>query len=136
MITARLAKLEEIPELLQRIKDSGGVFVDLYRTPCWVAVDDGKIVGLLGAELVWQFEPMLMFPEVKSKAVRRRACYRLYREAESWMQDPTKNITGIYRAFAITRMVAVRGWAKKMGWLHQFKRAPMFIKTFRRSHVE
>jgi len=130
VIEARLATLSEIPELLQRVKDSGGVFVDMYRTPVWVAVEDGKIIGLLGAELVWQLEPLLIFPEVKSKAVRRRACYRLYRACEAWMQGP-ENITGIYRAFAVTRMFAVRGWAKKEGWLHQFKRAPLFIKTFK-----
>lgn len=116
------------------MEQSGGVFVDMHRTPVWVAVEDGKIIGLLGAELIWQFEPLLMFPEVKSKAVRRRACYRLYRAAESWMQGP-ENITGIYRAFAITRKFAVRGWAKKEGWLHQFKRAPLFIKNFRRNDV-
>lgn len=111
------------------------MFVDMHRTPVWVAVDDGKIVGLLAAELIWQFEPLLMFPEVKSKAVRRRACYRLYRAAESWMQDPTRNRTGIYKAFAITRMFAVRGWARKEGWLHQFKRAPLFIKTFKEKPI-
>lgn len=130
MIEARLATVDEIPELLQRIKDSGGVFVDLWRTPVWVAVEEGKIVGLLAAELTWQFEPLLIFPEARNKAVRRRACYRLYRAAEVWMCDPTQNITGIYKAFAITRMVAVRGWAKKMGWGHIYKRAPMWIKYF------
>lgn len=131
MIEARLATVDEIPELLERIKESGGVFVDLYRTPVWVAVEDGVILGLLAAELIWQFEPMLVWG--KSKATRRRACYRLYRAAEDWMCDGNRNITGIYKAFAITRMVAVRGWAKKMGWLHQFHRAPLFIKTFRRT---
>lgn len=131
MIQARLARLEEIPELLQRIKESGGIYIDLYRTPCWVAEEDGKLVGLLAAHLTWQFEPLLMFPEVKSKAVRRRACYRLYRAAEEWITDSSRNITGVYKAFAITRMVAVRGWAEKMGWMHQFKRAPLFIKEFK-----
>jgi hypothetical protein len=132
-LIARLAKAEEIPELLQRIKDSGGVFVDLNRTPCWVAVDGEKIVGLLAAELTWQFEPLLMFPEIKSKATRRRACFELYRAAESWMEG-SGNITGVYKAFAVTRMFGVRSWAKKMGWLHQFKRAPLFIKHFRSNH--
>lgn len=102
----------------------------MHRTPVWVAVDGGEIIGLLGAELVWQLEPLLIFPEVKSKAVRRRACYRLYRACEAWMQDTTCNRTGIYKAFAVTRKFKVRDWAKKEGWLHTFKRAPMFIKYF------
>jgi hypothetical protein len=115
--------------LLQRVEQSGGVFVDMYRTPVWVAVEGEKIIGLLGAELVWQIEPLLMFDEVKSKAVRRRACYRLYRACEAWMQGP-ENRTGIYKAFAVTRKFKVRDWAKKEGWLQTFKRAPMFIKYF------
>lgn len=135
MIQARLARLEEISELIHRVNDSGGVFIDMHRTPVWVAIEGEKIVGLLGAELVWQFEPLLMFPEFKSKAVRRRACYRLYRAAESWMQG-SENITGIYKAFAVTRMFKVRDWAKKEGWHHTFKRAPMFIKYFRRPNGE
>jgi hypothetical protein len=132
-LTARLAKAEEIPELLQRIKDSGGVFVDLNRTPCWVAVDGEKIVGLLAAELTWQFEPLLVFEEVKNKSVRRRACYQMYRAAEAWVEGP-QNITGVYRAFAVTRFFAVREWAQKLGWHWQFKRAPLFIKHFRSNH--
>lgn len=131
---ARLARIEEIPELLQRIQDSGGVFVDLNRTPCWVAVEDGKIIGLLAAELHWQFEPLLVF-EVTNKSTRRRAAYNLYRAAEAWIQGP-QNITGVYKAFAVTRFFAVRDWAKKLGWYHQFKRAPLFIKHFRSNHGE
>jgi hypothetical protein len=130
VIEARLATLSEIPELLDRIKQSGGVFVDLYRTPVWIAVEDGVILGLLAAELTWQFEPLLIFPEIRNKAARRRACYRMYRAAEAWMCDPTRNITGVYKAFAVTRMFKVRCWAEKMGWLRQYRGAATFVKEF------
>jgi hypothetical protein len=128
MIEARLATLEEIPGLLERIKESGGVFVDLYRTPCWVAVDDGDIVGLLAATPVFQLEPLLIFPDFKSKALRRRACYSLYRAAAQWLASD--NGSNVRWAFAVTRSRAVLGWAKKMGWFQQYKGAKMFIKKF------
>jgi hypothetical protein len=79
---------------------------------------------------MWQFEPLLVFPEVRRKASRRRACLLLYTAAEAWLADRTLNRSGIYRAFAITRRVAVRSWAKAKGWRHQYKRAPLFIKHF------
>ncbi len=128
MIQARLATLSEIPELLKRIEDSGGVFVDLYRTPVWVAIEEDRIVGLLAATPVFQLEPLLMFPEVKSKAVRRRACYSLYRAAEAWLASD--NGSNVRWAFAVTRSRAVLGWAQKMGWFQQYKGAKMFIKKF------
>lgn len=105
--------------------------IDLWATPCFVAEKDGKLVGMLPMRLWWQFEPLLIFPEVKNKATRGRACYGLYKAAENWISGPL-NGTGIYRAFAITRLLAVRSWARKMGWLHNYKRAPLFIKYFRR----
>lgn len=126
---ARLATAEEIPDLLQRIKDSGGVFVDLNRTPCWVAVEDGRIVGLLAAELHWQLEPLIIFAEVRNKSTRRRATYGLYRAVESWMEGP-QNVTGVYKAFAVTRFFKVRKWAEAMGWHWQYKRSALFIKHF------
>jgi hypothetical protein len=128
--TVRAARPDELPFLMEKLRESGGEVIDLYTTPCWVAEVDGAIVGLLPIRLWWQFEPMYVFPEVKNKATRARACYGLYRAAEGWILDRNLNGTGIRRAFAITRRMAVRGWAKQMGWLHQYKRAPLFIKHF------
>jgi hypothetical protein len=130
-LSFRCPTIDELPELTQRLVDSGGEVINLWTTPCWVAEQDGNIVGMLPIRLHWQFEPLYIFPEVTSKATRGRACYGLYKAAEAWISGPL-NGTGIYRAFAITRMLAVRSWAKKMGWLHQYQRAPLFIKNFRR----
>ncbi len=131
-LSFRCPSIDELPELTQRLKDSGGEVIDLWATPCFVAEREGKIVGMLPIRLWWQFEPLLIFPEVTNRATRGRACYGLYKAAENWISGPL-NGTGISRAFAITRLLAVRSWAKKMGWLHQYKRAPLFIKHFRRS---
>jgi N-acetylglutamate synthase-like GNAT family acetyltransferase len=127
---ARLATLDEIPFIAERLKESGGIRIDLYRAPVWVAERNGQIVGILAAHLNWNIEPLLIFPEVKDKAVRRRACYGLYRAAEAWISDSNRNITGVSEAFAVTRSPVVMSWARRMGWFRQFKRASFFIKHF------
>lgn len=126
----RPAGVEEFAYLTERMRQNGGEVIDLWSAPCWVDEVDGVILGLLAVRPVWQFEPLLVFKEVKNKASRRRTCLGLYRAAEAWISDPTLNQTGVRRAFAITRMFAVRGWAKKLGWKHQYKRAPLWIKHF------
>ncbi len=130
MQTTRAARPEDIPYLTERLKQSGGEVIDLWKTPAWVVEEDGVILGLLAIRLVWQMEPMYVFPEVKRKASRRRACMLLYNAAEDWLRNRDLNRSGIFWAFAITRRVAVRTWAKAMGWRHQYKRAPMYIKHF------
>ena len=129
-LTTRPALPEDFAELTRRMEESGGEVIDLWTTPCWVAERDGRFVGLMAIRLMWQFEPLLIFPEVRCRATRRRACFQLYKAAEAWVRTPALNGTGIRRAFAITRMFKVRGWAKTMGWLHQYKRAPLWIKHF------
>jgi hypothetical protein len=130
MQTARAARPEDLAYLAARLRESGGEQIDLQRTPCWVVEEHGEILGLLPIRLVWQFEPLLVFPEVKLQASRRRACMLLYAAAEAWIADRSLNQSGIYWAFAITRRVAVRSWAKAMGWRPQYRRAPMYIKHF------
>jgi hypothetical protein len=131
-LSFRCARVDELPGLMKRLEESGGEVIDLWKTPCWVAEQDGRVVGMLPIRLWWQLEPLLIFPEVTNKATRGRACYGLYKAAEAWIASPL-NGTGIYRAFAVTRKLAVRSWAEKMGWIHQYRRAPLWIKHFRRS---
>lgn len=130
MMTVRPARPEDIPELLERVKQSGGEEIDLWKTPCWVTEEDGRLTGMMAIRLMWQFEPLLVFKEAKTKASKRRAAMLLYKAAEGWLADRTLNGSGIYRAFCITRRVAVRSWATAMGWRHQYKRAPLYIKHF------
>jgi hypothetical protein len=130
MQVARAARPEDLEYLARRLEESGGEEIDLQATPCWVVEEDGVILGVLPIRLMWQFEPLYVFPEVQRKASRRRACMLLYHAAETWIADRERNRSGIYRAFAITRRVAVRTWAKAMGWRHQYQRAPMYIKHF------
>jgi hypothetical protein len=119
----------DIPYLHQRMKELGSEFVDLNTMPSWVATDDeGKILGVLPARLVWNLEPLLIFPEVTNKLTASRAALGMFRAAEAWLSDPSKNITGINWYFIKTYSEAVKGWAKRLGWFEQWVGATFYIK--------
>lgn len=123
MVTHRPARVEELPYLQQRINESHHEKIRLYvEVPqpdeskkivplcmCWVSEEDGEIRGLLPLRLIWQAEPLFIFPEVKSKNTRRRIALGLPRIMEEWIGDRAKNLTGIYSYFFVTK---TKLWAK------------------------
>lgn len=123
----RQARAEEIPLLAQRLAETEGEQVNLNTARIWVAVEDGVILGMLPLRLVWQAEPLLIFPEVQNTSKRRRAGFGMYRAAIAWLGS-TDNKTGIRWLFGITRKKAVAGWLAKLGWHRQYKGAQTFIK--------
>jgi hypothetical protein len=123
----RTARVDELEYLNSRIE---GEKVELRGNPVWVAEQDGKIIGLIAARLVWQIEPMTVFPEVKNKMTRRRVTRELYRACSAWLGNRDLNGTGVHLAFGVTRNRAVLQWAKAMGWLRTYKGAAIFIKRF------
>ena len=123
----RQARAEEIPYLKQRLAESGGEQIDLDSARVWVAVEDGKILGILPLRLLWQAEPLLIFPEVENLFTRKRCGLGLYRAALDWLGS-RENKTGIRWLFGITRSKAVEGWLRKLGWLHQYAGAKTFLK--------
>jgi hypothetical protein len=125
----RLTAREEIPAMQRRLEELGSEYIDLSSTPSWVALDEeGTIIGILPARLVWNLEPLLVFPEVKNKVTASRACLGLFRAAEAWLSDRAKNTTGIYWYFIKTRSEAVKQWAKRLGWFRQWKGCALYIK--------
>lgn len=127
MITVRPARLEELDGLIERME---GERIDLYGTPAWVAEEDGKLLGMVACRLVWQIEPLTVFPEVTNEMTRRRAGLALYRSVAGWMSDRDRNATGIYTAFAVTRNAAVVGWTSALGWYRQYRDALLVMKKF------
>ena len=122
----RQANFDELPELKERLKESGGERIDLDSARVWVAVRDGEIVGMLSARLCWQLEPLLLFEG--SRMQKCRAGIGLYRAAERWLADKSKNRTGIHWFFAITRSEQVMSWAKKLGWFEQYVGAKTYLR--------
>lgn len=127
----RQARADEIPYLKSRLAETEGEHIDLDAARVWVAVERHRIVGMMSARMVWQVEPLLIFPEVKNKMTRRRAGLGMYRAFEKWLADPTQNRTGIFWFFAVTRKRAVIGWAKALQWFRQYKGTTIFLKYVR-----
>jgi hypothetical protein len=123
----RTARVDELEYLMGRME---GERIELHGTPVWVAEQDGKLVGFIAARLVWQIEPMTVFPEVRNKMTRRRVTRQLYRAVASWLGDRDLNGTGVHLAFAVTRSFAVMQWAKAMGWFRQYRGAALYMKRF------
>lgn len=124
----RQALASELPYLKERMAETHGEQIDLEKARVWVAVEGGEIVGVLPARLIWQLEPLLVFPEVENKITRSRAGLLLYRSAEKWLGDRAQNRTGIHWFFAITRSKAVKRWADRLGWFRQYRGAQTFLK--------
>lgn len=127
-VEVRQAYAEEIPFLRAQLKKTDGEQIDLDQARIWVAVHEGKIVGMLPARMMWQLEPLLIFPEYENPITRSRAGLLLYRAAEKWLGDRSQNRTGIHWFFAITRSKAVKGWAQRLGWFRQYRGAATYIK--------
>lgn len=127
----RQARAEEIPYLKARLAETPGEQIDLDTARVWVAVDEGQIIGLLPLRMLWQAEPLHIFPEVANKHKRRLAGLALYRAATGWLADPKQNRTGIHWLFGITRSDAVAGWLQKLGWFQQYVKAKTFLKYVR-----
>jgi hypothetical protein len=117
----RLARPDELPALQERLKDMAGVdqyTIDLNRVPVSVVEDDeGNIIGLLPIRLIWNPEPLLIFPEVENKMTRRRAALSLFRSAEDFIADPVRNQTGIHNYIAYTVHDDVKAWAPRLGMI-------------------
>lgn len=103
--------------------------IDLNTARVFVAVDANEtIIGVLPLRMVWQAEPLVVFPEVKNKMTRRRATRSLLKGAETWLADRNLNRTGIYWYFAIIRKRAAKLAAPNMGLWRIYKGAAHFVK--------
>lgn len=125
---ARPARADELPYLRTRLAESEHEQVDLDAARVWVAEEDGRVVGLLAARMVWQIEPVYLFPEVTNKVRRSRAFYRLYRAFEAWLADRAANRSGVHWFFAVSYSSAVKAWAARMGYHRIYKGAATFVK--------
>lgn len=124
----RPARFEELPYLQQRINESKHEKVQLKDTVLHVAEEDGKIIGILPARMWWQLEPMYIFPEVKNKTTRQRACYKLAKAVQLWIGDRSKNHSGVHSYWFVTKSHFFAKLAKKWGCHRIYKRTQMFGK--------
>jgi N-acetylglutamate synthase-like GNAT family acetyltransferase len=129
MVTVRPARAEELPYLQQRLNETKHEKVMLSQTILHVVEQDGKVIGFLPARFFgWQLEPMVIFPEVRNKSTRRRACYLLAKATTDWIADRAKNKTGIYTYWFVTKNSFFAKLAKSWGCFRIYKRTQMFAK--------
>lgn len=137
MVTHRPATKEELPYLQKRIDESHHEKVRLYievvqedgskkiepLCMCWVSEEDGQIIGLLPLRLIWQAEPLFIFPEVdkRKKNTHRRVALGLPRIMEEWIADRVRNQTGIYSFFFVSKNRLWMKLAESFGCLRIYK---------------
>lgn len=102
-VIVRPAKLEECPYLLERLSENP-LFerFDLTQAVVYVAEYQGEIVGFGAARMLWQIEPLYLFPEFKKHAprfARARATLQLIRELDAFIMDPKRNLTKVHQYF-------------------------------------
>lgn len=127
MIRTRPARLEELPFLqakqLEAAEARGFERLDLSRSVVHLAEDtvDGMRCGLIAKRLVWQVEPLILFPEFErtsTKMAAKRVTYLLARAAENFIADPTQNSTPVKFFFAVieNRNPRMQDLAMHIGW--------------------
>lgn len=102
-VVTRPAQVGEVEYLQARLaEDPTFERVDLTKSIVYVAEYDGLVVGFGAARLVFQVEPLFLFPEFKKHAPRfavKRATLRLIQELDEWIFDPERNKSGIRQYF-------------------------------------
>ena len=127
----RRATASDLPILNHYLRESGQEQVSLTSCLCWVAESDsGELVGMLPIRMVWQAEPLLVFPNVKQFMTRRRVARYLGRAVCDWIADRSKNLTGIYSLFAVTRGNAQARWFEKFKFSRIYTDCQIFAKDF------
>ena len=124
----RQARADELPYLKARLAETEHEEIKLDAARVFVAVEGEQILGVLPLRMVWQAEPLAVFPEVTNKMTRRRATRSLLKGAEAWLADRSQNRTGIHWYFAIIRKRAAKLAAPNMGLWRIYKGAAHFVK--------
>lgn len=119
----RPASMADVPYLQKRLSECPTwEQVDLSRGIVFVAEEKEEIVGFISARMIWQVEPLFLFPEyMKSRKrgvhhLRRKASWMLFHALDSWLADRSKNTTGIYTYFCHVVSKAVMRMDKHLGF--------------------
>lgn len=139
MIRTRPAKMTELGFLQAKhasvAQAKGHEQLDLSKSVVFVAEDDrdGLTCGLIAARMVWQVEPLILFPEFERtspKAAMKRATYSLARAIEQYIGDPVRNATPVKFFFAVieNRNPRMQDLARHIGWQQVYPGCKIFGK--------
>jgi len=134
-VTIRPATPEDIPYLQKRLSETPRTTqVELERAIVFVCEYGGEIVGFTAARMMWQIEPVMLFPEFIRTAphfARQKATYRLISAIDRWLADPTKNTTGIYMYFCFITNRVMQKLAVSFGMMRTYTGGKFFGRDLR-----
>ena len=139
MIRTRAARLDELRFLQAKhtllAEEKHHEKLDLAKSVVLVAEDndDSLTCGLIAARMVWQVEPLVLFPEFErtsSKMAKKRATYLLARAVESFIADPASNPTPVKFFFSVieNRNPRMQDLARHIGWQQVYPGCKIFGK--------
>lgn len=131
-VTIRPATREDIPYLQERLASTPrNEQVDLNQCIVGVVQYGDQIVGFTGARLIWQIEPVMLFPEFIESAphfARQKATLMLIRWIENWLADRSKNTTPIGSYFCFITNRVMQKLAVSFGMLRIYTGGKFFGK--------
>lgn len=131
-VTTRPATREDIPYLQKRLSETPrNEQVNLEQCIVGVVEYGGRPVGFTAARLIWQIEPVMLFPEFIETAphfARQRATFMLIRWIERWLADRSKNTTPIGSYFCFITNRVMQKLAVSFGMLRIYTGGKFFGK--------
>jgi len=124
----RQARSDELPYIKARLDAGNSEDIGIDTARLFVAVENEQIIGVLAARMCWQLQPLVIFPEVRNKATRRRAGLGMFKAAQEWLGNRNLNRTGIYWFFAVTRSRPCMRWLTSLGMFRQYRGSAHFLK--------
>lgn len=130
---AEVGELSFLQAKLAQREQDGFEQLDLRKSVVLVAEDDELRAGLVSARLMWQVEPLILFPEFERTSLpiaRKKATYLLARHIEDYIADRARNRTGLHSFFAFIedRNPRMQGLARHIGWMPVYRKGKFFGK--------
>lgn len=130
-VTVRPAVPADLPRLQELLYEQRAFYEqqDLSKAVVYVAEYGGEIVGLCGARLIFQVEPLLLVPTFQKHAPRFAqavATYKLIRGVDGWIGDREKNLSGIHSYFCSIVGRTMRKLALSFGMLPVYQKSKFF----------
>lgn len=130
-VTIRPAVPADLPRLQAMLYEQRAFYEqqDLSKAVVYVAEYGGEIIGLCGARLIFQVEPLLLAPEFKKYAPRfaqQKATLGLIRGVDDWIGDRQRNLSGIHSYFCSIVGRTMRQLALSFGMVAVYRKSKFF----------
>lgn len=138
-IITRQLTMEERHRLTKAELDRCGQAIDLLRVPCWVAEENGKIIGCMAARVVFEViahpvqspEGVPMLPTGHAERLLLETCHRWMRSNKAKAGTHIANGVGSHFAIYKSPAESTSELLRRLGWkLVDFASSTIFARTF------